>query len=398
MESIVWSSFFHHSDNNTKATNAFGEFVTLTQQDSIRGCMGWWNDDFRQLSGRDLGYHFAESLRQAMDVDGRSIRFRQTDFYGDPTSKLNFQAMLLPVRNITQEFSNRRQGIILSQNHGGNKRATFLPGVFMDNPGLDNVLSMLVQKAGNPTHFRLIGYKTRSIRWDAVDTLKKARPFLRVLCENIADSIMDVMHRNKKVPYILRPNETKWDSDDSQHVRNLSCVRLLESYYDISILTTQMSKRAQGDPHAMVYITPDRVDYDALDDEFGKPQLLIALPSKFKKHQIHIPWEIIEKSIFAWNWWAQVISLNRLDAYYHRLVEIAAHFTPQETNEVAVLFEGSAALFRVHPPIQALCIRSLQELGNRRRLYFYMFNDGTCRLDITCHVLNGLIYLTRKKR
>lgn len=37
-------------------------------------------------------------------------------------------------------------------------------------------------------------------------------------------------------------------------------------------------------------------------------------------------------------------------------------FVPTETNEVAVLFEGSAALFTVHPSAQSVCIRSLQEL------------------------------------
>ena len=402
MQSIVWSSFYnHHDDHHDKVSDAFGEFVTLEQQDTIRGCMGWWDTHFSPAPIDSLASHFSDSLKDAMLIDNRSKRFHRTDFYADPTSRLHFQAMLLPIRSITPSFSNKEQGIIVSQNGGGMRRATFLPGVFPPTMPLTEILPKLVQKAGNPSDYALIGYRTRSVEWRAVDTLKKSKRYLRSLTKRCADSILGLIRRYgaRGMPYILRRDATEWECDDSQFVRNLSCLRLLESYYGRAPLpqSTRYQRRinVRNDPHAMVYLSPAKVDYDALDDEFGKPQLLIALLPSMNK-QVAIPWGLIERSVFAWNWWTQVIVLYRLSAYYGRLADIMRRFVPAETNEIAVLFEGSAALFTVHPPAQSVCIRSLQELGRRRsRIGFYMFKDGSCRLDITCHVLHGLIYLTR---
>jgi len=401
MQAIVWSSFYNHHDHHhdTEVSDAFGEFVTLRQQGTIRGCMGWWDAHYNPISIDLLASHFSDSLEDALFTDDRSRRFHKTDFYTDPTSDLHFQAMLLPIRSITPSFSNTQQGIILSQNNGM-RRATFLPGVFPPTMTLTEILPKLVQKAGSPSDYTLIGYRTRSVEWRAVDTLKKSKRYLRSLTRQCADSILGLIRRYgaRGMPYILRRDATEWECDDSQFVRNLSCLRLLESYYGRAPLpqSTRYQRRISvlNDPHAMVYLSPQKVDYDALDDEFGRPQLLIALlPSK--KKQVMIPWELIGQSIFAWNWWTQVIVLYRLSTYYGRLADIMRRFVPTETNEVAVLFEGSAALFTVHPPAQSVCIRSLQELGRRRsRIGFYMFTDGSCRLDITCHVLHGLIYLT----
>lgn len=160
---------------------------------------------------------------------------------------------------------------------------------------LTEILPKLVQKAGSPSDYTLIGYKIRSVEWKAVDTLRTSKQYLRSLTKRCADSILGLIRRynTRGMPCILRRDATEWECDDSQFVRNLSCLCLPESYYGAAHLpqSTRYQRRIdiQNDPHAMVYVSPDKVDLNALDDEFGKPQLLIALlPSKNK--QVMIPW------------------------------------------------------------------------------------------------------------
>jgi hypothetical protein len=151
----------------------------------------------------------------------------------------------------------------------------------------------------------------------------------------------------------------------------------------------------------MIYVEPDSVDYKQLDDEFGKPQYLLQ---KNHYQEFVIPWSIVSQSVFGWNWWTQVVVSYSRNEYFSRLERIMTTFTPVETNEWAVLFEGSSALYDASHSLmaQSVCVQCFQELGRRRRrrqqqeniiVPFYAFNNGDCRLDITCHVLNGLIYL-----
>ncbi len=75
-------------------------------------------------------------------------------------------------------------------------------------------------------------------------------------------------------------------------------------------------------------------------------------------------------------------------------------FNNNETNYIAVEFELFATLYSIiddlHRKIQIeKYIKNLMiELENRKNYYgLYEFTDGTARLDITGHVLNGFFAL-----
>jgi len=427
---LIWPGFFHHShqDDICQHNNihAFGEFVSAYQSNQLRGCMGWWNHSLEKVNSEEVQTHFQESLHDALFFDPRSQKFRTTDFYTDPTSELHFQVMVLPVGQVRQNFSNVRQGILwMSSTH----RATFLPNVFHDAP-LSKIIPLLLQKAGIEYHphqtttinkNHLYSYKTKGLRWKVTQTYFHAKEYLTSLCDTIASEIRNLVlfylkTKPLSLPYFLPSGSDEWLVDDVQYVRNLSCLELLREYYGKIPKSNQYRQHLWKDsksnlsPHDLVYLHPQAVQFENLDDEFGKPQYLLYKMKKERDVLVDlthkIPWEVIKNSIFGWNWWTQVIVVHSLNqsqkdwSIFKRLESIMKTFTPRETNEWAVLFEGSAVLFTLYSSlqVQSTWVRCLQELGQRRRssTIFYMFQNGDCRFDITCHVLNGLFYLSKK--
>ena len=400
-DTIAWASFWKQiPGDGHDAVPAFGEFVTLHQQGTIRGCMGWWSSDHRPLSVLTLATHFQTSMEDAMMVDGRSTRFHSTDFYADPTAEVNLQALLLPLRPVQRTaFRNTKKGILLQQKRSQRRRATYLPGVFPPSATFNDILPSLVQKAGSPGDYDVFEYRTASLHFPVTETIERAKAYLDDLSAQIVHATTSLLRRYPQcMPYFLPANEKKWRCDDSQHVRNLSVLHLLETFLGHALpqATSYRSRVRVTDPHAMMYLDPDNIyaRYDELDDSFAKPQFLLIVRERGGPlPRIIIPWKTVESSIFAWNWWAQVISTYQMKRHYQRILRLMTRFSPQETNEVAVLFEGASALYRVDKRVQPTCIRALQELGTRRRGVWVAFLDGSCRLDITFHMLNGLMYL-----
>jgi len=391
----LWSVFYcHPHDFPSIPGPIFGEFVTAMQSGQIRGCMGWWSGDQTLVNPRDIAHHFYESLHAALYTDQRSRTFRKTDFYADVSSSLHLQVLLLPLGRVRSNFSNKRQGILLIEQNGP-RRATFLPNVFPALP-VAEIIPRLCEKAGSPDSYNLYSYKTVGMEWSIPNTIRQSQTFLRTICRDIVSGIDRLLLAHRHFPYLLDSRSRQWSEDDSQHVRNLSCLHLLHRYSGKRhrVADTYMGRIGNLSPHALIYVRPEDVNYDELDEEFGKPQYLLV--TKRRPQKIAVPWSLIQKSIFGWNWWTQVISMYRADRYYPRLVDIMTTFSPSETNEWAVLFEGAAVLYSVSRSliVQSMCIRSFQELGRRRAPPpFYAFLNGDCRLDITCHVLNGLLHI-----
>jgi hypothetical protein len=110
----------------------------------------------------------------------------------------------------------------------------------------------------------------------------------------------------------------------------------------------------------------------------------------------------LDDSIFKMNWVIQAIisynkvpSSNLINILERKILNMIQNIKLVETNELAVSFEALSFVYRAKQILSPLLFQLFFELEQRKNCVnaLYSFLDNSARVDITCHILNGLIQL-----
>jgi len=154
-------------------SNSFGVFTTIRRHkkldkwpEDIHGCIGYWENDYKELSKKILLDNLMRVSYDALWNDDRKKYFEpiekdpetiiEIDFMMKPTYKITESGM---IEGIGSQFDNNVYGIIAVSPTG---RATYLPKVF-ENIGWDQLKESIKNKAGISNKAEFYAYKVDQI-------------------------------------------------------------------------------------------------------------------------------------------------------------------------------------------------------------------------------------------
>lgn len=151
----------------------FGIFTTINRSQKINkwphdihGCLGYWTNNYSAMKPEEIVVKLEQLARDTNYKDERSKYFAR-DLSYDADASIEVSLMLLPLMDIDdgmigdEMFDNSKYGLIVDS---GDKRATYLPGVF-DKIGWDNLKKSVMNKA-NLRNGRFYAYKTHVIKFE----------------------------------------------------------------------------------------------------------------------------------------------------------------------------------------------------------------------------------------
>jgi len=429
--------------------NVFGIFSTVRRGKKIKsypidihGCIGYWDPDFHTLSPTTLYDHLLRVSYDSVWADTRNQYF--TPIETEPESVLELDFMLNPIYSINKKsgmivelntiFTNKMFGIII-QTTDKTQKATYLPGVFPNISWTNLILS--VKKKANITtdEFKLFAYKITQVK-SSFTTLLTSDLFTYIAVFNFSRFLIDNKNLNLKFPFIYacKDNKIEWNTnDDVRNISTLGDVFLYMNLYpniatkaefnsikgkvfnilqNIHVYSSQ-SLSFVGYIYSLFNIKRDLFCKKLLKDlpfsesEFEKPEIIIALNKagcslNEKKYVLSYD---LNASIFKMNWTIQaIISFNKKPSnkliiiLMTKIDQILTKKKKIETNYLAVAFEALCFIYaKQHTKITLLnkLFELLFELEHRKNCFhaLYTFLDKTSRVDITGHVINGLVHL-----
>jgi len=210
----------------------------------IHGCIGYWDNDFKDLTPDDLYNNLLRVSYDALWNDNRKKYFEPIE--NDPESSIELDFMLNPIYNINTktgtitelktQFSNQTYGIIIQTNNGL-RRATYLPNVF-PNISWNELIISIKNKAGIANEeFKLYAYKIEQIKAQFI-TLLTNRLFTDSCIYKFSRFLIDNMKKNLNFPFVYsyygksKNNRLEWNSkDDVRNIATLSEVFRYIYYY-----------------------------------------------------------------------------------------------------------------------------------------------------------------------
>jgi hypothetical protein len=138
------------------------------------------------------------------------------------------------------------------------------------------------------------------------------------------------------------------------------------------------------------------------EKEFERYEIIIGLnKAKCNIPNIKLTYNL-DDSIFKMNWVIQaIISYNKVPSsnliiiLERKIRNMIDNIKLVETNYLAVSFEALCFVYRAIDKLSELLFQLFFELEQRKICTntLYSFLDNSARVDITCHILNGLIQL-----
>jgi hypothetical protein len=409
---VEWSDYAGHY---------FGVFVGVTRSSAhaiaqwpqnIHGSMGYWDRDFSTVEPAELCRHTHRVALDAVLNDDRKKFF--PDLLTDIGAVLDVKFMCLPVRDIDQHtglftdgspFANDTWGLLVQRSAGGG--ATFLPGVYKHTEW-DTIKTRVLSKAGLEPgeHVQFYGYRTKRCHTTLCHIYSRTSPFK--LLTKIGCSFIEFVNTCPHVPYTVTQHQTvvydktqdvrnvatlldihrlsttlpckakKFSADTSYYVRKymhqpaameqasaflLPLLRELELYPDLQETITRRLKR----------------NLAIMEPAFQLGESLVALKKRVPMRDA--------QSLFELNWQAQAWPRRFMRA---PLRAYANKFNAEtETNYLAVAFEAACVL-RMPTLSHVLFCKLMQRYDSSRGLFKFL--DGSARIDIACHVHNGLLH------
>jgi hypothetical protein len=138
------------------------------------------------------------------------------------------------------------------------------------------------------------------------------------------------------------------------------------------------------------------------EKEFERQEIIIGLNDANCNIQFTNLTYNLDDSIFKMNWVIQAIisynkvpSSNLINILERKILNIIDNIKLVETNELAVSFEALSFVYSATQILSPLLFQLFFELEQRKNCVnaLYSFLDNSARVDITCHILNGLIQL-----
>ena len=452
--SVMYYSLFqkHLIDDETAIIdfpkNAFGVFSTVRRASKIKtypvdihGCIGYWDARFNTLNKIAL---YNDLLRVAHDsvwTDTRNHYF--TPIETDPETELEVDFMLNPIYSINKSgviielnelFMNKKFGIII-QSADKTQKVTYLPNVF-PNISWKNMIVSLKRKAGITTNdYELFAYKIRQIKSKFINIL--TGDFFRYISVfNFSRLLVDNMKLNLKFPFIYSCKNNILEWNPTEDVRNVSMLGCVFKYINLypGIATNVEIKHIKQKLFNVLQNIDDRYNshtlsflgyiyplFDKNKDTFCK-KLLEDLP--FSENDFEKPGIIIglnkagcgcnakeylltytlNDSIFKMNQIIQAIisfdkkPSNKLIFILENKIDgIIINIKKIETNYIAVALEALCFIYKIQRkrPLLNKLFELFFELEQRKKCYdiLYTFLDNTSRVDITGHIISGLVEL-----
>jgi hypothetical protein len=444
-------------EDNTKIIkylpkNVFGVFSTIRRASKLKsypvdihGCIGYWDPNFNTLTNKILYENLLRVSYDAMWSDDRSkyfapIRtdpasFLEIDFMMNPLYKIDKTTGIITKLNIP--FTNTKFGIII-QTKDRTRRATYLPGVFPSISWKNLVIS--IKNKANITYedFYVFAYKIIQVKSDFT-TLLTGNIFPYISIRRFTQMLLRNVQPTLKFPfaYSCMNNILEWNSSDD--VRNISTLAdifkyitiypdiasksqlnfIIQKIFDILHNRNMQKYSSQSlsflgfivgilDINKEEYCKKLFADLPYAEEEFEKPEIIIGLNNagcNINSKQYNYPLTYsADDSIFKMNWIIQAtISYNnKLANYLIAILEdkiniLIKNIGRIETNYIAVSFEALCFVYRSTKRQKILhkIFELLFELEKRRNCYdtLYTFLDKKARVDISNHVLNGLVQL-----
>jgi hypothetical protein len=450
---VMYYSLFHKQlfDNETDIIkyfpkNVFGIFSTVRRARKIKsypidihGCIGYWDSNFNTLNKKLL---YNNLLRVAYDSVWEDTRHNYfTPIETEPETALELDFMLNPIYSINKKsgiiielntiFTNKIFGIII-QTTDKTQKATYLPNVF-PNISWKNIIISLKNKANITSNdFELFAYKITQIKSKFINILTDEN-FSYICIFHFSRVLIDNMKLSLKFPfmYACKNNILEWNTIDN--VRNISTLSDIFKYINLyPDITTKTEFKNIKQKIFNILQNVDQYDSQSLsflgyiyqlfniNKDFFCKKLLQSLP--FAETDFEFPEIIIglnragcnikdysltydsNDTIFKMNWVIQsIISYNKIPSnklifiLENTIDDILLHKKNIETNFIAVAFEALCFVYGSNNKITLLqkIFELFFELEQRKNCYnvLYTFLDKTSRVDITCHIINGLIEL-----
>ena len=447
----------------------FGVFCTVKRYihaktewpHNVHGCIGFWDGNFNAVSSQTLYNKLLQVSYDAMHTDSRAKEF--PGLHLDPQSILEIDFMMKPVYKINPEngviaiktsrktlskqsrvlktlkktkpipFDNHKFGIIIQSIDQPTKKATFLPGVFL-NTQWNIILENIRGKSGIQDNepYCLYAYKIKQYTGHYIELLNSA-DLMHSLCKTFSHFLIENSNMKRQYPFIYRieKNDVFWD--DTQQVRNIATIAQVYQYSkrdDVyNTIQTILQNPKDTSPQALSFLgnyvdehtrplfcklLTERLKHTDIDQEFEKPEILIGI-----LHADCTPTPTVSDysftentSVFFMNWAIQVMytyktipTKSNIKMFFRTLQQIRDNFDAFETNHIAVALEGACFLQNIVPEsndknkLLTLIFFFWVELQRKRKHPQYpvfVFKDKSARIDISGHIYNGLYHLMLK--
>lgn len=431
--------------------NVFGIFSTVRRHNKIKsgsidvhGCIGYWDNKFKNLNNKTLFNNLLRVSHDAVWKDTRNKYFEPIETEPDATLEITY--MLNPIYSINKKnglinklntiYSNKKFGIII-QNKDKTLKATYLPEVFVNISWID-IVSSLKKKANiNSDNYKLFAYKTTKVK-SCFKNILINKMFNYIYIFNFSRFLIDNMKLNLNFPfsYTCKNNILAWN--DTDDVRNIATLGDIFKYINLypNIATREEKKNIKN---KILKILQNINQYSSQslsflgyiynlfninnkyfcikllerlpisENEFEKPEIIIGLNKascnlNYKKYSLTYNHN---DSIFKMNWVIQaIISFNKkpnnnlIIILRNKINHILINKKQLETNYIAVSFEVLCFLYSYNKQTEHLkqIYELFFELEQRKDCYniLYSFMNKTSRIDITGHIINGIIQLNKK--
>lgn len=428
----------------------------------IHGCIGYWSEDYSLLDKNTIIEKMYDVGYSAFYLDSRRKHFKQDARYDPETVfEITFMlrpenGIMMTIDNNGvisngRQFNNIEYGIIVD-NLETRQRATYLPDVFPDK-SWQYIKESVTDKAHISDNKNIIFYA-----YDTLIIKMNLREFNNHNISEIKNGITSFFNKyyTDFVPYEV--SKGKIIIDKKEYVRNIATIydilKLLNvedsvrqaaqqnlEYY-ISLYLENPDVLRQASSFLVLALSLSKNKYTKiiqdicntlyshvikknLEKQFELGEVLIALSIVCPKReilneQLEYVKEILqntETNIFQLNWFMKFIeAYDAYSAYFeimlNKILEIVYVIDHNyETNYLAVSYEclTCALLYCTRNNIK------LGELKNKikkeiERIYqiiitrynkeycLFMFTNGTMRIDITCHILNGINYFEQNNK
>ncbi len=426
----------------------FGFFITIHRSQplskwphDIHGCIGYWED--KRMSKAAIIGKIPGIAHSSFFTDSRA-QYHAVHLIQDPDARIEISFMQLPLTPISanrKTFDNEKYGLIVDSDQG---RATYLPKVFKTK-NWGEISASLLQKAQVKTG-RFFQYETSVVEG------KLRTIFEREYLDWVAQEYLIFMEINygNFVPYMVENGRVV--TDKMENVRNCATLCELLDFpvsknlrakirRDIKYYITKSKNSNMQQANAFLIMAMAKIEgkvsqtlVDICDDlyknldgmgaQFQLGETLIGLHQVCPRIKELAHWQKwMEKrleridgrveNIFEYNWQAKYLFEIRKDipakAHAEELLRrlIGMKITADmETNYLAVYFEammslwgilGGEEIFRSILPVWVYLLQrwkngvyKTQEIKNSKSFYLFYFKNGTARIDITGHIINGL--------
>lgn len=454
MNTIIFENFFGLKINNNKKipnNDFFGVFVSIKRNHKLKnypvdihGCIGYMNSQFTKLTKKELYDHCLDVSVSALSKDSRKNYF-PTPLLTDSNSMIEISWMKLPIIHSQNNMNHTDYGLIVKKN---NNLTTYLPNVFHGKK-IGEIKKDLLRKA-SLTNNKDIEYYCYTIMNQSKTLYQCLYNHLQhTYLKDVEMNINEYYSSHSSIFYNYMNG--KYQIEQSQFIRNLASIKTLYSlqlsdktkekmqnevkyilnlnsnsslsfqesialfdifhFLKINLKDTLFNKIITNPISQLNKITDISFtlgQYGILCSKICNKKLHQEIYNKISKKYSNSEIKSTNNSIidiFKLNWKIQfqysffeyskndlLESIKQLKIYYNLNKN---NFQNMETNYLAVLFEATCHLFYENKKdidLQDILFNTLMYLFQNRLQndIYFEFKNKECRLDITCHILNGI--------